>query len=114
VTTTLGLEVLPDRCEHGFAPVHHPDFCNCADMGEWAIFVRALRAAVRDDSTIHQGDVRPLIRGRIEPKHIGQLYRRARDGGLIRDTRRKEPSNDTAGRNTDKESRIYEWTGRAA
>lgn len=112
--TTLGLDVLPDRCDHGFAPAHHPTFCECADMGEWAIFVRALRSVVRDDGSIHQRDVRPLIRGRIEPKHIGGLYVRARKGGLIRDTRRKEPSGDHAGRNGDKESRVYEWTGAAS
>ena len=53
------------------------------------------------------GDVRPLIRGRIAPKHIGSLYRRARSEGLLVDTGQLEPSTDAAGRNTDKQSRIY-------
>lgn len=112
--TTLGLDALPDRCANGYAPVMHPSLCACDEMGEWAIFVRALRSSVRDDRTIHQGDVRPLIRGRIEPKHVGTLYRRAKSARLIRDTGQLEPSTDVAGRNADKVSRIYEWIGRAA
>jgi hypothetical protein len=80
--------------------------CRCPG-GEWTVFVRALRSVARDDGTVHQGDVRPLIRGRIEPKHIGQLYRRARTLGLIADTGEREPSTDVAGRNTDKTCRIY-------
>jgi hypothetical protein len=101
-----------DRCEHGYAQVQHPIFCPCpgASVGggdEWSIFVAALRAAVRSDGTVHQSDVRPHIRGRIEPKHIGQLWRRARSSGLVRDTGEREPSDDVAGRNADKLDRIY-------
>lgn len=105
--TTLGLDRLPDRCTQGFAPCHHPSFCNCADLGEYVLFVSALKAATRSDGTIHQADVRPAIRGRIEPKHVGTLYRRAKSDGLIADTGQREPSNDTAGRNGDKLDRIY-------
>jgi hypothetical protein len=112
--TTLGLDRLPDRCAHGFHEQHHPSWCNCSEFGEWSIFVRAIKAAVRDDGTVHQGDVRPRIRGRIEPKHIGQLYRRARTLGLIEDTNEREPSTDAAGRNTDKTCRIYRLGARAA
>jgi hypothetical protein len=79
-------------------------------VDEWSVFTKALVAAVRLDGTIHQSDVRPAIRGRIEPKHVGQLYRRARSLRLIRDTGQVEPSSDVAGRNADKLSRIYEWT----
>lgn len=107
--TTLGLERLADRCPMGFAPSHHPDFCNCTDS-EWHIFTAALRAVVRDDGTVHQSDVRPRIRGRIEPKHVGTLYRRAKAEGLLADTGEREPSNDVAGRNADKLDRIYRWT----
>jgi len=97
----------PGRCAQGFAAAHHPTFCNCADMGEYAVFVTALRSAVRNDGTVHQCDVRPLLRGRIKPKHVGTLYRRAKADGLVRDTGEREPSNDVAGRNADKLDRIY-------
>jgi hypothetical protein len=84
--------------------------CRCvpvAPTDEWAVFKAALKAAVRADGTVHQADVRPRIRGRIAPKHIGQLWRRARSEGLVRDTGEREPSNDVAGRNADKLDRIY-------
>lgn len=80
---------------------------------EWDIFVAALRSAVDTAGEIHQGDVRPLIRGRIEPKHIGQFYRRARKEGLIKFLR-KEQSNDEQGRNTHHDSPVYELKGTAA
>lgn len=73
---------------------------------EWAVFVAAITQAARDGE-VHQSAVRPLIRGRIEPKHIGTLYRRAKAEGLLTDTGRREPSNDVAGRNSDKLDRIY-------
>lgn len=38
-------------------------------------------------------------------------YRRAKSEGLLRDTGEREPSNDAAGRNTDKLDRIYELVG---
>ena len=72
------------------------------------MFKAAVAKAVRDDGTLHQSDMRRLIRGRIEPKSIGGFYRRARTSGLLRDTGRREPSDDTAGRNADKLDRIYE------
>lgn len=84
--------------------------CACADVGEWSIFVAALRTAAVDGE-VHQSRVRPLIRGRIAPKMIGTLYRRAKREGLLADTGRREPSDDVAGRNTDKLDRIYMWQG---
>ena len=95
-----------DRCAYGFAPAQHPGACEC-EHSDWHVFVRAVRAAARDDGTVHQSDVRPRIRGRIEPKRIGTLYRRAKAEGLLRDTGQVEPSTDVAGRNGDKLSRIY-------
>src|SRR5690348_12067946 len=100
-----------DRCPgcgyHVPTQGHGGDSSPVAPADEWAIFKAALRAAVRDDGTVHQSDVRPRIRGRIEPKHIGQLWRRARSEGLVRDTGEREPSDDVAGRNADKLDRIY-------
>ncbi len=118
MTAHLGLANLNGRCAHGFHPTQRrfhdcPDLAPVAPPTEWSIFTTALKQAVRDDGSIHQADVRPLIRGRIEPKHIGQLWRRARSEGLVRDTGEREQSNDVAGRNADKLDRVYAL-GRAA
>ena len=115
----LGLAHVAGRCAHGFAPVHHPQFCGCTDMTEWVIFTTALSSATcrkRCDVTcihIHQDDVRPLIKGRIEPKHIGQLYKRAKTEGLLRPIG-KERSGDVEGRNTHHDSPVYALSRRAA
>lgn len=102
------LAARPDRCDHGYAEIQHPALCNCDDMGEWATFARALRTARRNDDTVHVNDVRPLIRGRVESKHIGQFYRRAKSLDLLVDVDRWEPSTDEAGGNTDKPARVYD------
>lgn len=87
----------------------HRDDCRLgtAETSEWAIFRAALRKAARDDGSVHQADVRPLIRGRIEPKHIGTLYRRARTEGLLREIDH-ERSDDLAGRNAGRLEPVYE------
>ncbi len=102
-----------DRCTHGYAREQHPDFCACSTGGasEWATFKAALRTAARPDGTIHQTDVRPLIQ-RIPHKHRGTLYRKARTVGLI-ELVGKEPSTDAAGRNTDKDQKVYRLAGAA-
>lgn len=104
---TADLATRRDRCAHGYAAIQHPTYCACTTIGEWAIFLAALRSAVRG-GVVHQRDVRPIIRGRIEPKHIGTLYRRAKAEGVLIDTGKREPSDDVAGRNADKLDRIYE------
>lgn len=48
----------------------------------WALFVAALHQAARG-GVVRQNDVRPLIRGRINPKTIGRLYSRAKREGLL-------------------------------
>lgn len=119
MTLADALAALSGRCAHGWhiaaqgcptcVPVA-PDQGKAGAAGttdEWSLFVAAVRQVARPDGTVHQGDVRPLIRGRIAPKHIGSLYRRARSEGLLVDTGQLEPSTDSAGRNTDKQSRIY-------
>ena len=96
----------PGRCSYGYAQQQHPDLCGCSES-EWAIFAAAVRAVVRTDGTVHQGDMRPRLRGKVAPKAIGTLYRRAKAEGLLVDTGEREPSNDARGRNTDKLDRIY-------
>lgn len=80
--------------------------CRCGGS-EWDIFTRAVRQVASPDGTVSQNKVRPLIRGRVNPKHIGQLYRRARSAGLLIDTGEREPSTDSRGRNADKLARLY-------
>lgn len=79
---------------------------------EWTTFTRALRSVVRADRTVHQCDVRPLIRGRIEPKHIGNFWRRARAEALVVEVGH-ERSNDTEGRNAGRMEPYYEWRAAA-
>lgn len=103
----------PDRCQHGYhLTLQHPDLCDCQPPAEWPLFVAALRRAKRVDGTVHVNDVRPLIRGRIAPKHIGTLYRRAVAEGLLETIPGGsgwEPSTDVVGRNSDKMSRVWKW-----
>jgi hypothetical protein len=103
----------PDRCSAGFSiEQQHPSLCRCAEgTDEWTVFTTALRAAARAGE-IHQRDVRPLIQA-IPHKHRGLLYRRARMEGLICEAG-WEQSTDIAGRNGDKQSRVYAWLGGAA
>lgn len=97
-----------DRCADGFSLEHqHPQLCQCQSGDEWSIFTAALRQVARPNGEVHQDDVRPLIRGRIEAKHIGMLYRRAKSEHLLTYLR-KEPSGDVAGRNTHHDSPVYQ------
>lgn len=113
MTTTLGLEALAGRCAHGFHIATQRDLCTTCTPSEWATFVTAIRTAVRDDGTVHQADVRPLIKGRVSPKSIGLYYRKARTEHLLSDTGEREQSNDVAGGNSDKLDRIYALVGAA-
>lgn len=81
----------------------------------WALFVRTLRANVRSDGTVHACDIRPLVRGRIEPRQLSSLWRRAQSKsvGLIRQVD-VERSDDVAGKNAGRPEPVYKWTGRAA
>ena len=102
-----GLELHPDLIRQrrrlneiahtGNAPTLAPVPLGAITPEEWATFTAALRAAAVD-GLVHQSAVRPLIRGRIQPKHIGQCYRRARTLGLIV-ADEPERSDDYAGRN---------------
>lgn len=101
------LATLPGRCPQcGFATREQGHRGDCPNRSEWTTFVAALKQAVRHDGTVHQGDIRPLIRGRIEPKHIGQQYKRAIREHILREIDR-EQSNDEQGRNTNKWEPVY-------
>lgn len=100
------LALLPGRCAHGYH-VTQRTLCETCTPTEWSLFRNAVLAAARPDGTVHANDLRPLIRDRIAPKHVGLMYRRAKADGLLVDTGIKEPSTDTQGRNADKDARIY-------
>ncbi len=111
MTLDSWLRSRPDRCPRCG---HHPPTQGhgeaCAPTGpesEWRLFVGALQQVVRPDGRVHQHDVRPLIRGRVAPKRIGQFYARAKREELLVQVG-KEPSNDRQGRNTHHDSPIYE------
>jgi hypothetical protein len=100
------LRARSDRCAHGFhLTTQHPELCSCTEGGEWATFVRAVRQAADAQGVVSQTRVRPLIAS-IPAKHRGLLYRRARKAGLLVEAG-SEPSTDTAGRNGDKDQRVY-------
>lgn len=128
--TTLDdyLTALPGRCAHGYHPKQRHSCTqtpspartwstsspgpqggdrNAGEGSEWSYFVSVIRKVARADGTVHQGDVRPLVRGRIPAKHIGSLYRRARNEGVLAETGEWERSTDVEGRNSDKRCRIY-------
>lgn len=109
--STLGLEKLPGRCVHGFAPEQHNTFCACTTgpASEWSVFTTAIRAAAASsaDGLVHQRDVRPRVRGRIEPKHIGRCYTRAIQEGLLVRAGHEE-SDDVAGKNAGRLEPRYE------
>lgn len=99
------LTMLPGRCQ-GCGYDTRTQGCRCNTADEWKIFTAALRA-VAVGGRVHQAAVRPRIRGRIKPKHIGQMYARARREGLLVEVTR-EKSDDTAGRNTHHLEPVYE------
>lgn len=74
----------------------------------WSFFLRTIRESVRSDGTLHVNDVRPKIRGKVEPKRIGQFWKRAATLGLIR-FKEWEQSTDEAGGNSDKLARVHLW-----
>jgi hypothetical protein len=113
-TQDSGLEAalrsLPGRCAGCLYDVKHQG-CRCVD-GEWSTFVTAIRAAAVG-GIVHQRNVRPMIRGRIEPKHIGQQYARAiREGLLVEGS--PERSDDSVGKNAGRWEPSYELRSTAA
>lgn len=107
MTLTTYLAADPTRCQHGYAPNQgHSCRTGKVTAAEWATFTDALSRAADADGVVHQRDVRPLLRGRVEPKHIGSCYTRAKREGLLTEIRR-EPSDDARGRNTNKWEPVY-------
>lgn len=99
----------PGRCAYGFSiEHHHPQWCACEEGSEWAVFVAALKQAKQPDGTVSQTDVRPLIKGRIKPPHVGPLYQRAVREHLIKRIG-YERGTDVAGRNAHHEQGLFRW-----
>lgn len=119
--STLGLHLLPNRCIHGFdLKTQHPHLCSCAgqqlkDRGqaitsaadEWQVFTAAVRkVAAEHGGEVDWTHVRPLIRGRVEPKHVGQFVKRARRGGLLIEVTHRR-SEDHIGKNAGRLEPLY-------
>ena len=98
----------PDRCEYGYSPNQHPGCCNCDDA-EWQVFLRAVRAAAQDDGTVHQRDVRPRLRGSLDPKAIGRQWARARRERVVSEIGH-ERSDDRHGKNAGRMEPVYRLT----
>lgn len=83
-------------------------------LDPWAFFVQVLRAKVRPDNTVHQADVRPVLRGRIKPQQISSFWRQAqsRSVALIRQTDAVDRSDDVQGRNAGRPEPVYVATER--
>jgi hypothetical protein len=103
------LKAQPGRCP-GCGYHLERQSCQCA-TSEWAIFTAALRQ-VAVDGIVHQSAMRRLIRGRIEPKHVGQMWRRARREGLVTEAGH-ERSDDELGKNAGRMEPYYELAGAA-
>lgn len=111
-----------DRCHHGYArnqgcptctpAAPDPGKAGATGANEWSVFVAAVRQVVRPDGTVHANDVRPLIRGRIAPKHIGPMYVRACSSSVgLLERLGYEDSADTQGRNTHHGSGVFRLRG---
>lgn len=94
-----------DRCACGY---HESQGCHCPGS-EWEIFLTAIRTAELG-GLVHQSDVRPLIRGRINPNSIGACYRRARTECLLVEVDH-ERSDDVLGRNSHRLEPVYRLAG---
>ncbi len=94
------------RCACGFHVATQGCHCPTADDRDWLIFVNAARK-VEKAGRVHQCDMRPLLRGALDPKSIGRQYARAKREGLLIE-REPERSNDEVGRNAGRWEPTYE------
>lgn len=107
------LASMDTRCPSGYdLATQHPHLCPDCPVDEWAVFLDAVRRSVRD-GRVHLSDLRPKLRGRIAPKHIGLMVRRARAEGLLVEVAH-ERSDDVQGRNAGRMEPLYAWRGDAA
>ena len=86
-------------------PKPHPSFGISAE--DWSTFLGAVRSVVRDGE-VHPKDLRPILRGVIEPKTLSRCYRRAKSEGLFVEAGH-ERSDDVAGGNTHRLEAFYTW-----
>lgn len=111
MTLETALRELPGRCPgcgyHVATQGHGGDCAPVAPADEWALFTAALKTVARADGTVHACDVRPLTHGRIEPRRLSSLWKRARREGLLTEAGH-ERSDDVAGRNAHRMEAYYE------
>lgn len=74
---------------------------------EWSTFLAAIkRVAAENGGQVDANKVRPLVRGRIEPKHIATAYAVAKRAELIERIGINE-STDTEGKNAGRPQPLY-------
>ena len=78
---------------------------------EWAHFLTSLRRCADRDGLVRPNDLRPLLRDHVKPQRVGAFTHRALSAGLVEYTGDWQLSDDTAGRNGGKPSRIMRWIG---
>ena len=74
----------------------------------YPIFLAVL-AEVGVGGVVHQRDVRPRVRGRMESHLVGRCYSRAKADRILTEISR-ERSNDVIGRNTNKDEPVYAYS----
>ena len=72
--------------------------------------VDAIRASVRDDGTVSGNDWRPRLPAWVYPRCVGSTVHALAKAGVLAPTGEWVVSDDLAGRNSGKPTRLYRWT----
>lgn len=106
---TASLAAMRGRCPHGYALPEQAALhaCDADKDADYARFRALLKAAVREDGTVHACDMRPRTAGAFEPRRLSSLWKRARHERVLVEVG-TERSNDEAGKNAGRWEPYYE------
>ncbi|MCL2611978.1 MAG: hypothetical protein FWD95_01960 [Nocardioidaceae bacterium] len=108
------LRAFPDRCS-GCGSHVETQGCKCPGS-DYAFFAEVLAKHVRADGTLHQNDVREVLRHtRLKSSQVARFYQIAQAPGagrLLERTGGYEDSTDTRGKNRAKVIPVYAWLGK--